>query len=170
MRTKISFTIVFSAVIILLCAGRIWANDIIDIVPSSGIGSISLSSNISAINGSPVFRKALANGSAAIAKYASGMIVQYRLADGAVMFVGVEKSSFNGSVYTTKDGIKVGISKSDVERIMGEPSSIVPVTSKDIYPVSSLLAIYAEKGISVQYGDDGKVTVVLVFSPDLFKR
>ena len=104
------------------------------------------------------------NGGNSIVKYSNGIILQYDT-NGKIVFAGL---STNSPLIKFKDKLFKVSDKSSVSKLLGSASSVVPVTSKDLYPESYELNIYAKDGISFQYDEDGKVTVVMVFKPALF--
>lgn len=157
------------AIFALLAASPAPAAEQILITPAEGIGPCKIGNSFFGMR-KPEFSKRLQNGDV-IAKYPShGLIVQYQGYSGEIHFVGVDKASCGKTAYATTDGLRVGMPKSSVESIYGEPDQIVDVTSKDVYPASDKLAIYAKKGISFHYDESGKVVVIIVFSPAIFGK
>ncbi len=166
--TKISFIICF----LLLFVGQAYAA-IIEIVPSVGIGDYKLNTPRKSLKLSekPSIVKVLPNGYI-VEKYDSlGLIVQYKQSDGLIKFIGISKKcTSKGLSYTSKNGIKIGLTKQDAQLKLGEPSSIVSVTSHDLYPDSDILAIYGAKGLSLHYDSNDKIVWIIVFDPTIFSK
>lgn len=165
MKKKIS---TFILIFFICFAGFAFAEDI-EIKPSQSLKfqNTLLLANTSVDSlglGNPILKKDLANGYTVL-KYSEGFILQHGV-DRKITFAGIY--SKEGKVLLLK-GKPFKISdKADVENILGKPSSVVPVTSKDLYPESSELCIYAKDGVSFQYDLSGKITAVLIFKPSIF--
>ena len=165
--------------VVSLCCGLLitlfalcLASNVQEIKPSKGIGAYSLDAKINDLKviAAPSFKKDLPNGDVILKYDKLGLLVQYRNADGAIQFIGISKHQDDDREYSTQDGIHVGMSRERVEKVMGLPSAIVPVTSKDVYPDSKELAIYKDQGISFHYNSIGDVVWIMVFKPSLFKK
>lgn len=174
MRIKSFLSLVFSFAIILL-AVPVFASQprAIIIEPADGVGICRVGESYFRLKEKfkePSSTKQLNNGDI-IAKYSKpGIIIQYQGYTGEIHFVGIEKKMLGSSEYRTAEGLAVGMAKSKVESVFGNPEQLVDVTSKDVYPNSEKLAIYTKKGISFQYDSSERITVIIVFSPAVFGK
>jgi hypothetical protein len=165
MRTKISLSII----VLFLCFTKFAFSEGIEVRPSESVKFsdilVHVGDNVSSFDlGNILVKKELNNGYT-IVKYVNGFISQYS-PDGRIAFIGLYLKSdkilfFKGRQFKVQN-------RAMVEKVLGQPSSTVPVTSKDLYPESVELCIYAKDGVSFQYDLSGKITAVLIFNPSLF--
>lgn len=140
------------------------------ITPARSIGQFAVGQDIEKVEkifGKPDFIKTLAKGT--LVKFDTpGMIVQYDTFSGEILFLGVSKAQYRGHRFVTGDGLCVGETKTSVERLYGKPDSMVDVTTRDAYPDSDKMAIYAGRGISFHYDKEGRILIIMVFPPSIF--
>lgn len=99
-----------------------------------------------------------------------GIIVQYNSLTGNIQFIGACKSGYQKISYRTKEGITVGSTKALVESSFSTPTTVINVTTRDFYPDSECMALYADKGIAFHYDGQDRVVVIIVFDPSLYSR
>lgn len=143
----------------------------LSIVPGKKMGHYPLNVTISSLNlGKPSSVKVLPNGYV-VEKYdGKGLVVQYSQSDKLVRFIGVSCLPLNSTLYETKEGIRNGMFKDEIDALAGPPVSIVQVVSKDLYPNSQIMAVYGSSGFSVHYDASGRAVLLIVFDPAVFIR
>jgi len=140
--------------------------------PGRSFGAISVGSSLSDLQkmlGEPDRKKEVQNG--VLMKYDKpGIIVQVGSMTNAVQFVGTDRAANDSHVYKTKDGLAVGKSRAEVEKIYGPPASVIPCKSRDFYPLSEQVVLYVSKGIAFHYDAKGAISVILIFDSSIFSR
>jgi hypothetical protein len=151
-----------------LCA----SNSVWTFIPASSFGSFTIGQDFHDILkalGEPDMKKDVQD--ARLMKYEKrGIIMQVNNGTNRVQFIGSDKQGFQGISYKTAEGITVGSPRSLVEKHYSSPTSIVPVRTREFYPRSVEMAIYAGRGISFHYDSTNNVAAIIVFDPKLFGR
>lgn len=158
--------------IFLILFAPLSAKNVANVLPSVGIESVKigdLACDAKPMQVQPQITKNLQNGKV-IVKFANGYLMQYDTLTQRISFVAISSklSPYTGVKYVTPEGISIGDSRSKVEKVMGKPTKLVPITSQDLYPTSKVLALYIAKGISFHYDANNSVVWIFVFQPSVF--
>lgn len=157
--------LIITASLISFAADKAWM-----FVPASRFGSFSIGQDYEGIEqalGKPDTVKEVQD--AFLVKFETrGIIVQYHNFSQKVHFIGACTRGYKDISYRTEEGISIGSTKAQVEQHYSTPTKLIPISTKDFYPRSEQLALYADKGIAFHYDAKGQVVVILVFDPVLF--
>jgi hypothetical protein len=170
-KRKILFPLMALACVIISLSCSLYASETDWIFREArSFGTFSLGQDfkeVQGVLGAPDLKKDVQGGF--LVKYEKpGIIFQVNGGSNAIQFIGSDRQGYKGASYKTPEGISVGSPRTLVEKHYSQPASVVPVKTKEFYPHSLEMALYASRGIAFHYDSSSKVAAIIIFNPNLF--